>query len=76
MTSSSSGPTRAFVRVDATVVHKRPVWAPAEEREEFLREAEQLATEATGAQGLRNVVWRVVERDSHLYGVLYGERCD
>jgi len=50
--------------------------APVEEREEFLREAEQLATVATEVQGLRNVVWRVVERDGHLYGVLYGERCD
>jgi GMP synthase PP-ATPase subunit len=50
--------------------------APAEEREEFLRDAERLAIEAVEQQGLLNVVWRVVEREGRLYGVLYGESCD
>jgi hypothetical protein len=54
----------------------RMAGAPASEREEFLREARRLAAEAAEDQGLVNVVWRVIERDGRLYGVLYGERCD
>jgi hypothetical protein len=50
--------------------------APAAERVEFLEQARELATEASSVDGLRNVQWRVIERDGRLFGVLYGERCD
>jgi len=50
--------------------------APASEHVEFLEEARQLATEASSVDGLRNVRWRVIERDGRLFGVLYGERCE
>jgi hypothetical protein len=75
--------TRRAQRIVADVLAAAPecepdirmAGAPADEREEFLRKAEQLAAEAAEEQGLHNVVWRVVERDGRLYGVLYGERC-
>ena len=54
----------------------RMAGAPASEHVEFLEEARQLATEASNVDGLRNVRWRVIERDGRLFGVLYGERCE
>ena len=54
----------------------RMAGAPASERDEFAEEAERLAAEASGEQGLSSVRWKVIERDGRLFGVLYGERCD
>lgn len=54
----------------------RMAGAPVAERSGFLEEARRLAAEASDAQGLRSVRWRVIERDGRLFGVLYGERCE
>ena len=54
----------------------RMAGAPAAERGEFIEDAERLATEASGEQGLTSVRWHLTERDGRLFGVLYGERCD
>ena len=50
--------------------------APVAEHSGFLKEARRLAAEASDAQGLRSVRWRVIERDGRLFGILYGERCE
>ena len=50
--------------------------APVAEQQEFLDQARRLATEASDAQDLRSVRWRVVERGGRLFGVIYGERCE
>jgi hypothetical protein len=54
----------------------RMAGAPASERAEFTEEAERMAAEASGEQGLSNVRWKVIERDGRLFGVLYAERCE
>ena len=54
----------------------RMAGASVAERRDFLEEARRLAAEASDAQGLQSVRWRVIQLDGRLFGVLYGERCE
>jgi hypothetical protein len=54
----------------------RMAGAPVAERTDFLEEARRFAAEASYAQGVRSVRWRVIQLDGRLFGVLYGERCE